>query len=186
MGGTWSLNHYPPEKYARLLKMIVNEEPTATFIILGSGQKDLDSAAIIKEVAPKLYANNILDLTNKITYRQSAAVLSFCQMHIGNDTGTIHLAAATDCPVLEPICFPADLPMRKTDCPSRWYPYGVPSVIIQPEHTLPECKGLHAYRGCAANFPHCITQIEPSTLLRGFHLLKDRIETKICEPLYIH
>lgn len=185
MGGTNLQSHYPPEKYARLLEMILSEEPTATFIILGGGQVDLDSAAIIKNVAPKFYENNIIDLTNKISYRQSAAIINSCQMHIGNDTGTIHLAAATDCPVLEPICFPADLPMHKTDCPSRWYPYGVPSVIVQPEHALPECRGLHAYRGCAANFPHCITQIEPETLFKVFHLLKARIAEKICEPLYI-
>lgn len=186
MGGFNGIKHYPPEKYARFLELILREEPTATFVILGGGQNDLNSAAIIKKVAPNVYANNIIDLTNKISYRQSAAVLSFCQIHIGNDTGTIHLAAAVSCPVLELNCFPADLTMHKNNCPPRWYPYGVPNVIIQPEHALPECRGLYAYRGCATNFPHCITQIEPQTLLRGFHLLKERIEAKICEPLYIH
>lgn len=185
MGGTRMQSHYPPEKYARLLKMIFREEPTATFVILGGGDDDMRSAAIIKDIAPELYARHVIDLTNKVTYRQSAAVLSLCDVHIGNDTGTIHVAAAVDCPVLEPICFPADLPMRNTDCPRRWHPYFVPSVVVQPERALPECREKHAYRGCTADFPHCITQIEPSTLLRGFHLLQERIAQKICEPLYI-
>lgn len=185
MGGRQK-NSYPPEKYAHLVEMILREEPTATFVILGGGQKDLASTEIFKNALPKTYAKNIIDLTDKLNYRQSGAVLSFCQMHMGNDTGTIHLAAAADCPVLEPICFSADLSMFTTDCPLRWYPYGVPSVVVQPKRALPECNRQHFYRGCGADFPHCITQIEPETLFKSFQLLKERIAAKIIEPLYIH
>lgn len=188
MGGSGFPKKYPPEKYAKLIEMILSEEPAATFVILGGGQADLNSAAIIRTVAPELYANHVVDLTDKINYRQSGAVLSLCDTYIGNDTGTMHLAAATDCPVLSPNCFAVDLPTRPTDIPQLWYPYGVPSVIVQPEHALPECKNRQFYfpYGCLANRPHCITQIKPETLFRGFHLLKERIEAKICEPLYIH
>lgn len=187
MGGTYKENHYPPEKYARLLEMILREEPNATFVILGGGQGDLNSAKIIKTVSPKMYANNIIDLTNKITYKQSAAVLSFCKIYIGNDTGTTHLAVAMGRPVLEPICFPVDLTIKNTDCPARWYPYGVPSVVVQPAHALPECRNFkgHAYRGCAAKVPHCIAQIEPETLFKGFKLLKKHAAAGIKEPFYM-
>lgn len=187
MGGNVWANHYPPEKYARFLEMILREEPTATFVISGGGQVDLQSAELFKNFAPRIYANNIIDLTNKISYRQTAAVISFCDMHIGNDTGTMHLAAATECSVLELTSFPADLPMRNTDCPARWYPYGVPSVVVQPAHALPECKNHRPqlYHGCTANFPHCITQIEPETLFKGFKLLKKRAAAGITEPLYM-
>ena len=188
MGGNLLTNHYPPEKYAKFLEMILTEEPTANFVILGGGQADLKSAAIIKNVAPAIYDKKIIDLTNKISYRQSAAVLKFCKVHIGNDTGTMHVAAAVDCPVLLPNCFAADLPTFPTDVTQCWYPYGVPSVIIQPEHALSECKNLnfHHPHGCAANVSHCITQIKPETLFKGFHLLKERAAKKICEPLFIH
>ena len=186
MGGIGHKKHYPPEKYARLLEMILDEEPTATFVILGGGQDDLTSAEIIKTVAPKIYANNVVDLTNKTTFRQSAVILGFCNMYIGNDAGTMHAAAAVGCPVLSPNCFPADLPISPNDIPQIWYPYGVPSVIVQPEHALPECKDFHSPFGCVATFPHCITQIEPETLFRGFKLLKERIAEKILAPLYVH
>lgn len=187
-GGTGPRKHYPPEKYVRLLEMILSEEPATTFVILGGGQYDLNSAKIIENVAPEIYEKNIIDLTNKANYRQSAAVLSLCDMYIGNDTGAMHVAAAVDCPVLMPNCFSADLPVRNSDTPRRWYPYGVPSVIVQPEHALPECKNLKYYElyGCAAKVPHCITQIAPETLFKGFHLLKERIAEKINEPLYMH
>ena len=196
MGGSFPLKHYPPEKYARLLEMILDEEPKAMFVILGGGNRDLQSAEIIKNVAPKIYEENVIDLTNKLTYRQSAAALTLCKMYIGNDTGTMHMAAAVKCPVLSPNYFAADLPsIPNEDAIYVYSPHGVPAVVVRPEHALPECMNNRinghitaAPRnyGCTANAPHCITQIEPETLLKGFHLLKERIAQKINEPLYIY
>ena len=40
------------------------------------------------------------------TVRQSAALLSFCHAFIGNDSGPMHLAAASDVPVIELSCHP--------------------------------------------------------------------------------
>lgn len=187
MGGRTGRKHYPPEKYARLLELIAAEEANAHFVILGGGE-DLKSAQIIKATVPELYAQRITDLTNKLTYRQTAAALSFCKMLIANDTGVGHIAAALGCPVLSPNCFAADFKMRNIDAPVRWAPYGVACVIVLPEHALPECQGEpHDGNGCRLeDAVHCITQIKPETLLRGFHLLKERVEKKITETLYIH
>lgn len=182
---TAEVNHYPPEKYAQLTELILREEPEATFVILGGGQDDLNSAEIFKATLPEVYHTNILDLTNKTTYRQSAAILSLCNLHICNDTGTMHVAAAVGCPVLNPIPYSADLPMFTVSCPSRWYPYGVPSVRVQPAHALPECKEHPGYRGCNAKEPHCIAQIEPETLFEGFHLLKEMIAAKANKTIYV-
>ena len=188
MGGTLARKHYPPEKYARLLEMIAAEEPSAHFVILGGGNEDLKSAEIIKATSPDLYDKRTTDLTNKLTYRQSAAVLSFCKMLIANDTGTGHIAAGLGCPVLSPNCFSANFKMSNNDTPPRWIPYGVPCVVVLPEHALPECQDEpHSIYGCRLeDTPHCITQIEPETLLKGFHLLKERASKKINEPIYIH
>ena len=187
MGGTWDRIHYPPEKYARLFEMIAEEEPSAHFVILGGGDKDLKSAEAFKAASPELYEKKVTNLVNKLTYRQSAALLSFCKMHIGNDTGTSHVAAGIGCPVLSPSCFAANFKMRGTDAPSRWAPYGVPSVIVLPKHALDECDSEpYGGHGCKMKTTsHCIAQIEPETLFRGFHLLKRRVMKKINEPMYI-
>lgn len=189
MGGDAKNKHYSPEKYARLLKMILNKESTATFVILGGGQEDLKSAEILKNVAPQIYKKSIIDLTDKINYRQSVAILKFCEMYIGNDTGTMHVAAAENVPVLVPICFSAEFPILNTDMPNLFHPYGVSSVIVQPKRALPECKAVnfHHVNGCGRfDIPHCITQITPETLFKGFHLLKKRVAAGINEPLYFH
>lgn len=180
MGGREIRKHYPPENYSKLIKMILSEEPTATFIILGGGQNDLKSAQILKEnLDEKIFAEHVIDLTNKTTYRQSAAILTLCEMYIGNDTGIMHVAAAAKCPVLTPNCFPKDLQSSVFDYVNFFRPYKVPSVVVQPEHALPECavnKPYHQY-GCRMNKPHCITQIAPEILFDGYHLLKEKISS---------
>lgn len=188
MGGMNFAKLYPPQMYAKVLDFIFNEEPDANFIILGGGQNDLKCAEILKNSVSEKCAEKILDLVGKVNYRQSAAVLSFCDMYIGNDTGTMHIAAAVNCPVLTPNCFPLDIPCYYFDIPNAIYPYRVPSVTIQPEHALPECAAdkKHNPYGCKANQPHCITQIKPETVFKGFKLLKKRIEQKNIEPFYFH
>ena len=189
LGGSNGGKHYPPQKYARLLELIAAEEPTATFLIIGGGNIDEQSAQVLKSsLDEKFIEKHILDLTNKITYRQSAAVLKNCDMYIGNDTGTMHVAAAVKCPVLTPNCHPADIPNHYIDGIITFSPYRVPSVTVQPAHALPECKNSPRIldRGCSVlNYPHCITQIEPETIFKGFHILKERISKNLIEPFYL-
>ena len=188
MGGVGERKHYPPEKYAELLRMISEKEPAATFVILGGGDADLKSAEIVKNSAPKIFSEHVLDLTNKTNYRQSAAILALCDMYIGNDTGTMHLAAAVNCPVLMPKCFSVDLLANPNDSPTLHYAYGVPTVTVLPEHALPECAVNEPYTqyGCRSDHSHCIAQIKPSLLFKGFKRLRERIAAKNTEPLYIH
>ncbi len=186
MGSTSLRRHYPPEKYAALVEMILSDE-NATFVILGGGHEDLKSAKIFKKALTKNYLDNIIDLTNKLTYRQSAALLSLCDMYIGNDTGVMHAAAAVKCPVLTPNCCGADLPHQELRIVQCCSPYRVPSVVVQPAHALPECDANKPYDtfGCREKIPHCITQIEPQTLFKGFKILQERISQNLFEPIYI-
>lgn len=187
MGGTAPKRHYPPEKYAVLAEMILSNED-AVIAIVGGGQADLNSAQIFKNSLPENCRKKIIDLTDKLTYRQSAALLSFSNMYIGNDTGTMHIAAAVNCPVLEPNCCGANLPYQELRIVQSCSPYHVPGVVVQPKYALPECAENEVYEtfGCRADTPHCITQIEPETLYEGFKILKKRVEEKIIETLYIN
>ena len=189
MGGVEYMKHYPPEKYAKLAEKILVDEPTATFVILGAGKDDLNSAQIFKQtLGEKISSKNVVDLTDKINFRHVAAVISLCDMYIGNDTGAMHVAAAVKCPVLTPNCFAVELPHRRFDSVRYFSPYHVPSVIVQPKYALDGCKVTKPYdsMGCRVNKPHCITQIQPETLYHGYHLLKVRIADKINTPLYIN
>ena len=188
MGGSHPRKFYPPEKYAKFLELVVSDEPSAKFVILGGGNNDLTSAEILKNSVPKIYEENVIDLTNKISYRQSAAVLSLCNAYIGNDTGTMHVAAAVNCPVMLIHYFPSDVPILESDVIAVYYPYGVPNVIVRPKNALPECTAdkPHNSYGCRILIqPHCITQINPQILYDGFKFLKKRISENNLKPLYI-
>lgn len=188
MGGSGLKKHYPPEFYAKVAEMILNEYPNATFVILGGGQNDLISAEIFIKNLNTQYHKNILNLVNKLNFRQSGAVLKLCNMYIGNDTSTVHTAAAVKCPVLTPNCFPLDISgAYADDIPRIYRPYRVPSVVIQPKHALAGCsddKKRNQY-GCISDKPHCITQIKPETMFEGFKILQQRIAEKNIEPLFI-
>lgn len=191
MGGSHPRKMYPPEKYATFIEAIAKKEPKATFVILGSGEDDLQAVEEFKKATPKIYEKKVIDLTGKINYRQSAAVLSLCDMYIGNDSGAMHIAAAVGCPVLEISPFPADISAKTSDAIHAYHPYNIPLVMVQPEHALPECaedteENPHSAYGCkVSDEPHCITQIETKTLLKGFKQLKERVAKKINEPIYI-
>ncbi len=174
-GGREKRKHFPPEKYAELMKMILAEEKV-TFLILGGGKTDSASAQIIRQsLGEEIFSSRVIDLTNKTTYRQSAALLTLCDMYIGNDTGIMHVAAAAKCPVLTPNCFPEDLPANRADYVKFFSPYHVPSVTVQPSHALPECAVNKPYvqYGCRANKPHCITQISAADLFHGYKIIKN-------------
>ena len=187
-GGTSLKKHYPPEMYAKLVEMILNEDPTATFILLGGGKIDSDSAKVFEKSLDEKYQKNILNLIERTNYRQTAAILKLCDMYIGNDTSTVHIAAAVKCPVLVQNCFPLDIPKYYNDIPRIFSPYMVPSVTIQPKHALPECASntKHDQYGCVSGIPHCITQIKPESIFRGFKLLQQRIAENNIEPLFIY
>ena len=189
MGAAHPRRHYPPEKYAQLIKMILLEEPTATFINFGAGPIDLKSSEIFrKSLGEEIFKRHIVKAVNKSNFRTDSAIISFCDMYIGNNTGFMVVASAAKCPCLLVECFPKDLDTGFYDIPRLYSPYKVPSVSVQPQHALPECavnEPYHQY-GCRADKAHCITQIAPETLLRGFHLLKEKISKKDCTTTYIY
>ena len=186
MGGENPAKRWPPENYAILAEMILKLEPNSVFIILG-GASDIKCAEIFKKIiAAKNLEERVLDFTDKIKYRQSAAILSFCDCYIGNDTGTMHIATAVNIPVLAAFCFPADIEASEESLVVRFYPYHVPSVIVQPKHALSECKNSKSIYGCQVRSgPHCITQITPEIMFKAFQLLKGKIAKNETEPLYL-
>lgn len=186
MGGSNPSKHYPPEQYAQVVEMILAQED-ATFVILGNGKDDLISAKIFKDALPENCREKIIDLTDKLSYRQSAALLTLCTAYIGNDTGLMHAAAAVHLPIMVAFPFAADLPQNIFDGVRAYRPYRVPSVIIQPAHALRECAEYEHYSqyGCISDRPHCITQIEPKTFLRGLQILKENFSNNNLVTSYI-
>ena len=180
LGGRRKRKHYPPEFYAEFINMLFRAEPEMHFVIAG-GEAEIEEAKIIMS---NVTENRIIDLTGKTTFRETTAVLSFCSLYIGNDSCAMHLAAATETPVLSPSCYPLDVQSPHVVF-ERWYPYGVPSVIVCPSHALPECRGSVSFWGCIVEEPHCIKQITPNAMFEAYNLLLERIAQGNTEPMIV-
>ena len=86
------------------------------------------------------------------------------------------MTAALNLPVMAVFCYPADLPPAESP-PEKYAPYGVPSVVLRPPHTLPECRSSATptlrSEGCVQNYPHCITQVTVDEMWEGWQELQN-------------
>jgi lipopolysaccharide heptosyltransferase II len=85
---------WPPDRFAPALNEFVSQVD-ADVILFGTPQELAVSAAITRGLqrAP-------IDLTGKTSVRELPALLSQCQVFLGNDSGAMHVAAAVGLPVV--------------------------------------------------------------------------------------
>ena len=154
----------------------MENDPNACFILLGWTREKPIIRKFLTELHGK-YIDRVLNLSGQITLRQCAAVISLCTAHVGNDTGTMHIAAANHIPCLEVTPYPADQKLRANTIFLKFAPYHVPAVVVQPDKSLPECVDSQEPHGCRSfGKPHCITQIPSQKVLNGFILLHQKIQ----------
>jgi ADP-heptose:LPS heptosyltransferase len=100
--------------------------------VLAIGGRDLARPG--EQLAASLGAAGI-NLAGKLTLPETAALLGGCDLFIGNDSGPMHLAAATGIPVVELSGFPADGPEMHAGSPKRIGPWCARRAIVQPRST---------------------------------------------------
>lgn len=101
----------------------------------------------------------------KLDIRGSAAALRRCQLYLGNDTGTMHLAAAvgTRCLAI----------FASRDYPGRWYPYGPGHSVLR---TRIECEGCMLY-ACRERANECLKLISASNVVAvATRMLGERLD----------
>ena len=99
--------------------------------------------------------------------RESLAVMSFCEFYLGNDTGTMHLAA---CAGLKCISL-----FSARDFPGAWYPYG--KGHIQFRKTVP-CEGC-MLTDCLIEDLKCLTSINKEEVLEASCLLMSNKKNRL-------
>ena len=90
-----------------------------------------------------------------LSVRASAWALKNCTIYLGNDSGTMHLAAAAGTPCVA--LFSA------RDWPGAWYPYGVPRRVFR---TALECEGCYLVE-CKERKNACLTAISVHQVIAG-------------------
>jgi ADP-heptose:LPS heptosyltransferase len=115
-GSKWQSKIWSEENYARLGERLRDELKLFPVIFGGAEDKACGERLIAKWKRGAITAG-------ELNVRHSAAALSFCNLFVGNDTGTMHLAAAVGTKTV--IAFSAQ------DYPGRWYPYGEGHTILR-------------------------------------------------------
>jgi heptosyltransferase-2 len=96
----------------------------------------------------------VLNAVGRTTWRQAAALLGRCHFYVGNNTGTMHLAAAMGRSVIEISCNAATGSASHRHSSERFGPWGVEHCLVRPPDHLPGCA-----EGCHKPQAHCILDV---------------------------
>lgn len=149
---------YPVEKIIDLLQIMKKNIKTSLIkcIVIGGG--DITGFDIEEN-------DQTINLIGKLSLSQAAHIIERAIAYIGNDTGTMHLAAALNIPCIEISMHPKTADLWHVNSPSRFGPWGVEKIILQPDRNIgDQCKN-----GCTANYPHCISQISAEDVFNALN-----------------
>jgi heptosyltransferase-3 len=116
VGSKYPAKVWPEERYERLGQHLIDQLGAFPIIFGGLEDQEIGHRLLSKW---KLGAN----AAGELKVRQAAAALSFCRLYVGNDTGTMHLAAAagTRCVGI----------FSARHFPGVWYPYGFGHMVLR-------------------------------------------------------
>ncbi len=131
-GSKWESKLWPEEKYAEVLSRLITNK--RIFPIIFGGPEDRDKGErILQRLGTGASGAQGANAAGELSIREAAVALQGCSLYLGNDTGTMHLAAAVGVPCVA--VFAA------IDYPGRWVPFGDNNVILRK--AVP-CEGCHS------------------------------------------
>ncbi|MEN9597724.1 MAG: hypothetical protein RL596_35 [Bacteroidota bacterium] len=147
----WFTKQYPAHKWADFLEMVPDE---FAIIIVGAPSDQAVSTYIVS----LLPAKNVIDLTGKLSFLASAALMQDAQMNYVNDSAPMHFCSAVNAPVAAIYC---------STIPAFGYgPLSTQRFIIETKQPL-QCRpcGLHGKVACPYGHFNCAETISAQQLL---------------------
>ncbi len=119
----WDSKVWAEERFIEVVERLIREENI--FPVIFGGREDFEKGERMLEKW-----NRGANAAGNLNIRQAAAGLKKCLLYLGNDTGTMHLAASVETPCVG--IFAA------IDYEGRWQPYGTGHRIFRKKV---ECEG---------------------------------------------
>lgn len=150
-GGNWEYKLWDAKNYAQLANVLCKKQKAAILLFAGPNERKLQA-----QVTQMIDVPPILVKTENL--RHLAALISACDVYIGNDTGPMHIAAAVDTPVVA--LFGSTNHIRSG-------PYGHKHTVVESGINL-GCNPCHPGRhpgGCGAGSCEVIAGITVEQVL---------------------
>jgi len=147
----WFTKQYPLHKWVGFVNLLSN---VINVYLLGAA----NDGAICEQIIKQANRKNILNLTGKLSFLQSAALMKGALMNFVNDSAPLHLASATNAPVTAIFC--------STVKAFGFGPVSDNSVILESPLNL-ACRpcGLHGHRNCPEKHFLCAESIDNIQLI---------------------
>ncbi|MEW5901896.1 MAG: glycosyltransferase family 9 protein, partial [Acidobacteriota bacterium] len=94
-GAAWSYRRWPADRFIALGRWLQETSQAAVLVFAAKNERELAD-----QVARGLIAERTVNLAGQTTIRQMAAILRRCRLFVGNDSGPMHVAAASGVPVV--------------------------------------------------------------------------------------
>jgi ADP-heptose:LPS heptosyltransferase len=94
-GASGHLKRWPVDRFAGLCRHVVEELNTPVLVFGGPAEVDL-----LRTLTGQACGNHHIATAECLHLRKVAALLSQCRLYVGNDSGLMHLAAASGTPVV--------------------------------------------------------------------------------------
>lgn len=156
---------YPLSNWAQLIDMILQRDDTT--IVFSGDKQDIAIYKSLRELVQQMRPgqddidSRIIDLSGKLSLRESLALYSLLDLGVCTDSGPSHMLSAMQTPTLT-LFGPTD--------PIRWGPYGDDCQALYREDL--ECRPCH-YRKVCDDRP-CLTQLSPAFIFEKCLNILDR------------
>jgi lipopolysaccharide heptosyltransferase II len=142
-GGYFPSQRWSPESYAALIATLTERTGAACIVLSGPGERVL--ADRINAATPDAL------VTGEVTVREMMALISTCDLFVGNNSGPLHVAAALGVPTVS-IMGPSD--------PLRFAPRGPADRVVRKDLPCSPCQRARCWHHT------CLRAIEPEEVCR--------------------
>lgn len=142
---------WPTSHYAQVATHLLQQGKQVW--LFGSAKDQITTQAILAQI-PEVLRTNVADLAGKTSLIEAVDLLSCCQTVVSNDSGLMHVAAATGCQVVG---------VYGSTSPHYTPPLADKNAIV---HTDIECRPCFK-RECPYGHLKCLTELDPEKIINA-------------------
>jgi ADP-heptose:LPS heptosyltransferase len=153
-GSKWESKIWPEDRFIAVVTQLIGKFGVFPVVLGGTEDRERGDRMI------RAWGKGA-NAAGHLSVRQSAALLTSCDLYLGNDTGTMHLAAAVGTPCVASFA--------AIDWVGKWEPFGTGHTVFR---RAVECEGCHS-PVCFYN-NKCLDLIKPQDVLAACENVLDR------------